>query len=80
MSLAGLRNPSIAAVGTSGTFIGTVPNFNDPAVFNAPDFHLGIEPEYITQSGHKLFVSLQENNAVGAVIIRHEKLDGSESS
>jgi hypothetical protein len=73
VTLAGLRNHSIAAVGTSGTFIGTVPNFNDPLVFNDANFHLGIEPEYITQSGSKLFVSLQENNAVGVFDLTSNK-------
>jgi len=68
VSLAGVRNHSIAAVGTSGTFIGTVPDFNvlgGTGVGNDPDFYKGIEPEFISQSGNKLYVSLQENNAVG---------------
>lgn len=72
VSLAGLRNHSIAAVGTSGTFIGTVPDFN--LLGNSdPDFYRGIEPEYITQSGNKLFVSLQENNAVGVFDLTSSK-------
>jgi hypothetical protein len=73
VSLAGLRNHSIAAVGTSGTFIGAVPNFNDPLIFNDANFYRGIEPEYITQSGSKLFVSLQENNAVGVFDLTSNK-------
>ena len=63
-SLAGVRNHSISAVGTSGTFIGNVPNFNTLAGSD-PDFFKGIEPEAITQSGNKLYVTLQENNAIG---------------
>jgi len=73
VTLAGLRNHSIAAVGTSGTFIASVPNFNDPLIFNDVNFHRGIEPEYITQSGNKLFVSLQENNAVGVFDLTSSK-------
>ncbi len=64
VSLAGLRNHSIAAVGTSGTFIANVPNFNALAGSD-PNFYKGIEPEFIAQSGDKLYVTLQENNAVG---------------
>jgi MYXO-CTERM domain-containing protein len=67
-SLAGVRNHSIAAVGTSSTFINTVPDFNvlgGTGVGSDPDFYKGIEPEFISQSGNKLYVTLQENNAVG---------------
>lgn len=63
-TLDGLRNHSILAVGTSGTFISTVPNFNTLAGSD-PDFYKGIEPEFIAQAGNKLYVTLQENNAVG---------------
>ncbi len=72
VSLAGLRNHSIAAVGTSGTFIGSVPDFNALGASD-PEFYRGIEPEYITQSGSKLFVSLQENNAVGVFDLTSNK-------
>jgi hypothetical protein len=68
VSLAGFRNPSVAALGTSGPKINSVPNFNTLGGTGAgsdPDFYKGFEPEYISQSGSKLYVSLQENNAVG---------------
>ncbi|MEY4484063.1 MAG: hypothetical protein RL693_1515 [Verrucomicrobiota bacterium] len=68
VSLAGIRNSSIAAVGISGTFINAVPDFNTlggTGVGSDPDFYKGIEPEYATISGNKVIVSLQENNAVG---------------
>ncbi|MCX6840061.1 MAG: choice-of-anchor I family protein [Verrucomicrobia bacterium] len=68
-SLAGVRNASIAAIGNAGeTFIGAVPDFNvlgGTGVGSDPDFYKGIEPEFISQSGNKLYVTLQENNAVG---------------
>ena len=64
VTLAGLRNPSIAAVGTTSTFIAAVPNFNDVAVYGDADFYKGIEPEYLVEDGGKLYVSLQENNAI----------------
>jgi len=60
VSIVGLRDPSIAAVGESGTFIGAVPNFNTPGLTQAA----GLEPEYATISGNKVYVSLQEANAI----------------
>ncbi len=60
VTISGLRNPSIPAVGTSGNFINTVPDFTQPANIQ----HEGMEPEYATISGDKVYVSLQENNAI----------------
>lgn len=60
-SLSGIRNSNVAAVGTSGTFINSVPNFNLVANQDAG----AIEPEYVTISGTKAFVTLQDNNAIG---------------
>lgn len=67
VTLSGVRNPYIAAVGQPGnsagqqTFIGQVPNFTDPANIDPT----GIEPEYAVVHGGKIYVSLQENNAIG---------------
>lgn len=72
VSLAGLRNPSISAVGTSGTFIANVPDFNTLGTTD-PNFYRGIEPEFISQSGNKLYVTLQENNAVGVFDLTSNK-------
>lgn len=75
-SLAGIRNPSIAAVGTTGGLIAAVPNFTTlggVGVGSDPDFHKGIEPEYITQKGSKLYVTLQENNAIGVFDLTSQK-------
>jgi hypothetical protein len=65
VSLNGLRNNQLPAVGTSGTFINTVPNFTYPtdAEANAANAN-ALEPEYAAVSGNKVFVSLQEANAV----------------
>jgi hypothetical protein len=71
-SLSGIRNPYIAPVGApgaSGTFISTVPNFADPANINPA----GIEPEYAVVSGNKVYVSLQENNAIGVLDLATNK-------
>ena len=57
VSIATLRNSNLAAVGTSGAFINTVPVFNTAA----PE---AIEPEYATIIGDKVFVTLQDNNAI----------------
>ncbi|MEZ5386936.1 MAG: choice-of-anchor I family protein [Prosthecobacter sp.] len=66
VTLQGIRNPSIAAVptGTSGGSNTLVPDFNSVAVYGDADFYKGLEPEYLTQIGDKLHVSLQENNAI----------------
>ncbi len=64
VTLEGIRNHSIAAVGTSSTFIGTVPDFVALAGSD-PDFYKGMEPEFLVQNGNKLYVSMQENNAIG---------------
>ncbi len=60
-SLSGIRNPNAAAVGTAGAFIGSVPDFTLASNQDAG----AIEPEYITVSGGKAYVSLQDNNAIG---------------
>ncbi len=65
VTLQGLRNHSITAVGTSGAFIGTVPDFNSLSVYGDSHFYKGIEPEFAAQLGNKVYVTLQENNAIG---------------
>lgn len=57
VSIANLRDHNNAAIGTSGTFIGAVPA-RGTATPQA------MEPEYATISGDKVYVSLQENNAI----------------
>jgi hypothetical protein len=57
VSIDTLRNNNHPDIGTSGTFIGSVPVFNTAA----PE---AIEPEYATVKGDKVYVSLQDNNAV----------------
>ena len=57
VSIAALRNSNVSTVGTTGTFIGTVP------VFNTADIG-AIEPEYASVKGDKVYVSLQDNNAI----------------
>jgi len=61
VSLSGIRNSNIAAVGTSGTFIASVPDFTNVANQD-PN---AIEPEFASVIGNKVFVSLQDNNAIG---------------
>jgi hypothetical protein len=61
VSLSGLRNSNVAAVGTSGVFVAAVPDFTLPANID-PN---AIEPEYATVAGNKVYVSLQDNNALG---------------
>lgn len=75
VTLAGIRNPSIAAVptGTSGGSNSLVPDFNSAAVYNDADFFRGIEPEFVTQIGDKLHVSLQENNAIATFDLNTNK-------
>jgi len=63
VSLAGIRNPSVAALGTSGAFISSVPDFNALATSD-PDFYKGMEPEFAAVLGNKVHVTLQENNAI----------------
>lgn len=63
VSLAGIRNASVAAVGTTGAFISNVPNFTTLAGTD-PDFFKGMEPEYAAVLGNKVHVTLQENNAI----------------
>ena len=60
VSLSGLRNSNLAAIGTSGAFIASVPDFN----VVAPDAN-SLEPEFATVIGGKVYVSLQESNALG---------------
>ena len=61
VSLSGIRNSNVAAVGTSSTFIASVPDFTQAANQN-PN---AIEPEYASVIGDKVYVSLQDNNAIG---------------
>ena len=61
VSLSGIRNSNVAAVGTSGTFISSVPDFTQVANQD-PN---AIEPEYASVIGDKVYVSLQDNNAIG---------------
>ncbi|MBK8092107.1 MAG: hypothetical protein IPK32_09025 [Verrucomicrobiaceae bacterium] len=63
VSLAGIRNASVSALGTSGAFISSVPNFTTLAGSD-PDFYKGMEPEYAAVLGNKVHVTLQENNAI----------------
>ena len=69
VSLSGIRNPNIAAVGTNGTFIANVPDFTNVANQD-PN---AIEPEYASVVGNKVYVSLQENNAIGEFDLVTEK-------
>jgi hypothetical protein len=75
VTLEGIRNPSIAAVptGTSGGSNTLVPDFDSAAVYNDADFFRGIEPEFVTQIGDKLHVSLQENNAIATFDLNTNK-------
>lgn len=61
VSLSGIRNSNVAAVGTTGTFISSVPDFTQ-AANQSPN---AIEPEYASVIGDKVYVSLQDNNAIG---------------
>ena len=61
VSLSGIRNSNLAAIGTSGTFISSVPDFTQ-AANQDPN---AIEPEYASVIGDKVYVSLQDNNAIG---------------
>lgn len=65
VSLNGLRNNQFAGVGTTGVFINAVPNFTyaNDADANTANVNV-VEPEYATVSGNKVFVSLQEANAI----------------
>ena len=63
VSLAGIRNSSVAALGTSGNFISAVPNFTTLAGTDT-DFFKGMEPEFAAVLGDKVHVTLQENNAI----------------
>lgn len=63
VTLAGIRNPSVAELGTSGAFISSVPNFTALAGSD-PDFYKGMEPEFASVLGNKVHVTLQENNAI----------------
>jgi len=57
VSIANLRNSNLTAVGTTGTFIGSVPARGTAT----PEV---IEPEYASIVGDKVYVSLQDNNAL----------------
>ena len=63
VSLAGIRNASVAALGTAGAFISNVPNFTTLAGTDS-DFFKGMEPEFAAVLGNKVHVTLQENNAI----------------
>ena len=69
VTLNGVRNSNVAAVGTSGAFITTVPDFSTPAsgIENA------IEPEYASVIGNKVYVSLQDNNAIAEYDLTTDK-------
>lgn len=68
-SISGIRNSNVAAVGTSGTFIANVPDFTNVANQN-PN---AIEPEYASVIGDKVYVSLQDNNAIGEYDLATDK-------
>ncbi|MFZ4599988.1 MAG: choice-of-anchor I family protein [Terrimicrobiaceae bacterium] len=68
-SLSGIRNSNIAAVGTSGNFTNTVPDFTNVANQD-PN---AIEPEYASVVGDKVYVSLQDNNAMGEYDLTTDK-------
>lgn len=68
-SLSGIRNSNVAGVGTTGISINSVPDFT--LVANQ-DFG-AIEPEYITISGGKAYVTLQDNNAIGVFDLSTQK-------
>lgn len=61
VNLNGIRNSNLTAVQTSGTFINAVPDFSTPAI----GIENAIEPEYASVIGDKVYVSLQDNNAIG---------------
>lgn len=69
VSISGLRNSNIGAVGTSGTFIGAVPDFNNPGNVD-PN---AMEPEYATVSGNEVIVSVQEANALATLDLTTNK-------
>jgi len=78
VSLAGIRNSNVAAVTNSGLQIAAVPDFNTlggTGPGSDANFFRGIEPEFIAQSGNKLYVTLQDNNAVGVFNITTNKWD-----
>jgi MYXO-CTERM domain-containing protein len=54
VTLDGIRNSNITLPNSA------VPNFNDPD----PTKYLAIEPEYASEIGGKIYVSLQDNNAL----------------
>lgn len=66
VTLAGLRNSYLPSLGNPGNSAGQqalntrVPDFNAPENIS----HLGVEPEYSVVHNGKVYVSLQENNAV----------------
>lgn len=67
--LQGLRNPSSAASFTA------VPDFTSTAIYEAGGFTNGIEPEFAAQIGNNLYVTLQENNAIGVFNLTTNKWD-----
>ena len=69
VSLSGIRNSNVAAIGTSGTFISSVPDFTQ-AANQDPN---AIEPEYASVIGDKVYVSLQDNNAIGEYDLATDK-------
>ena len=72
VSLAGIRNASVADLGTSGAFISNVPNFTTLAGTD-PDFFKGMEPEFAAVLGDKVHVTLQENNAIATFDLTSNK-------
>lgn len=71
VSLSGVRNSNIALVGTGSTttYIGAVPDFTLPANID-PN---AIEPEYASVVGDKVYVSLQDNNAIAEYDLTTDK-------
>ncbi len=69
VTLNGVRNPNLAAIGTSGPFINSVPDFSTPAV----GIENAIEPEYAAVVGDKVYVSLQDNNAIAEYDMTSDK-------
>ncbi|MFN0075220.1 MAG: choice-of-anchor I family protein [Prosthecobacter sp.] len=64
VTLQGVRNHSLSSLGVSGTFINSVPDFNNASVYNDADFYKGMEPEFAAVVGDKIHVTMQENNAI----------------
>lgn len=66
VSIAGLRDHNHSGIGVSGPFIGTVPARGSATAEV-------IEPEYATIRDNKVYVTLQENNAIGVFDLGADK-------